>query len=282
MKRWRLMLAGIVALPLLASCAQLPAGADGDLTNNWANFGEPVSYEPKVGTCLSSISRIVTAHQEPSLIVDCAKLHAAQIVGVGQYPAEGSSPALDAANYAACDGFATTFLKEDWRNGAFHLLVSQPRSASAANGARWWQCLVVGETLDSKGDTPFQGDLAAGIPATMRFGCQTATSKDGFIENIKNVSCAIQHHAEYAGSMVFPVGTPFPTSDNQWERIHEGCQTVVGKFVGVSPQQTGIYSDVIVSEKEWSDRRDVRCFAWFSGKSMVGSAKGTKGKGVPW
>jgi hypothetical protein len=283
MPHWRLALASLITLPLLTSCAELPAGADGDLTNGWAALPAATQYEPKVGACLTEVSAVVTSHQAQSAVVDCGKTHGGQIVAAGENPAEGSSPEADTAHLVSCDKQATSFLKEDWRNGMLELRLIKPRSATAPDGARWWACIIVAIDRDlSRNLIPLEGDLAAGIPAKLRYSCQTAVSNGDSVKEIKNVDCAVPHHAEYAGSVVLPAGTPYPASAIQWDRIHGACAQSVAEFTGASRSQVSVYSSLIHGAKDWPDWRDVRCFAYFNDKTMTGSAKGTQGAGVPW
>jgi hypothetical protein len=289
MVRWFARLVSVVALGALATgCASLPAVGDGDLRNDWAALPAPVGYEPKVGSCLllaAASSKKVDRLRDK--VVSCDQEHHYQVVIVGQFGPEGSTPTALDTIYQQCDAAATKFIGENWRNGTLEIRAAQPESATAEFGARWWECMVLRETpyfSNAAVNQPLmRTDLAAGIPADLRFGCQRASEKDDEIVGISAVDCATPHEAEYAGAATLPVGTPFPSSEQQWRTLHDACDRVVATFVGVSLRNVrGTYTEVMRSEATWPQWRDVRCHLFFGSKTMVGSAKGTQGKGVPW
>jgi hypothetical protein len=294
--RLRTALAGVVwtavMLAAVPGCsATPPPGTDGDLAGGWATLKDPVPYEPKVGSCIARKERsgTDTASRHLDTIVPCDQPHDVQVVGGGKFEGD-ATPAAIAALDAQCDKLADSFLKEDWRNGRLNMTVVRAASAAQPGGARWWECALSAYTIDVRGGsltsenfTMLDADLAPGIPDSMRHGCQHASLMGGVVNEIYPVDCKVPHQAEYAGSVVMPVGTAYPVTEKQWDVLHNACNDVVARFVGVSPS-SGLYfySDPMRKGADWSRHRDVRCYAFFGTKTMIGSAKGTGGKGVPW
>ncbi|MEU8007439.1 septum formation family protein [Catellatospora sp. NPDC049111] len=232
-------------------------------------------YVTEIGSCLDVPYGQPYAVRTPALMRDCDDRHDAQIVGGGAFDAAGVTDEVLAAAYATCDGMARAFLKEDWRNGRLEIKVERPSPAAARSGERWWECLLIGDPFKK-----LESTLAHGLPADVRFTCaQVLGSGDDLA--LSDVDCATPHEAEFAGAVVMPVGTPFPRVRGPYP-IRDACRKVVAAFVGVRTEQVTVHSQLMRSWEAWPGLRDVRCYAYFAPKKMTGSAKNTKGVGVPW
>lgn len=266
---------------LLGGCSAETPNANQPSASAAASPSPPAKYVSKVGNCLNTSGATNDVDYDRSPMRKCEEQFSALVVGTGTFGPQGAS--IDAMNaaYLECDTMVRTFLKEDWRNGRLKIKIERPASATEPSGERWWECTLQEEGSGSLFNTGTS--FAAGIPAGMRYGCQQAVGT-GRDVRLAAVECSMPHEAEYAGSVVMPVGTPYPKTDELWERsgIVAACEKVVGVYVGVSPNNVGLYGMPISSEGAWPARRDVRCYAYFGTKTMTTSAKGTKGKGVPW
>ncbi|GHJ43959.1 hypothetical protein Cs7R123_13010 [Catellatospora sp. TT07R-123] len=285
MARRRLATITFATMLLAAGCTPaLPPSLDGDLGNNWAAVAAPEPYQPKVGTCLH-VSGDYTAAAKNRLddtVVACTERHEVQIAGVGDLGPDGATDAAETKAYRDCDAMATGFLHEDWRNGRLEIRVVHGLTARDGDGSRWWECVLLAQDEFYIATTSTE-DMSGGIPRSLRRGCQTTKQTGDQIFGVVAVDCAKPHNAEYAGAMVFPAGTQFPSNDRTWNVIHEGCRAVVAKFVGVSQNQVrNLYSSPMRDKKAWPELRDVRCYVYVYPKTMTKSAKGTHGKGVPW
>ncbi|MDI1462698.1 septum formation family protein [Catellatospora sp. KI3] len=279
----RLALFASAALMFAAGCSSTSSG-DSQAGGSPSPSGA-AAYQPKAGVCLKVLGDIERVTQERHLdkVVDCTAPHSLQIVGGGELGSDGASTeAMDKA-YAECDGMARKFLGgADWRGGRLDIKVVYAKT-TPPGATRWWECDLVPYNDYTRPASTSQ-DLSGGIPATLRYGCQTANENENDeIVDIQEVACSTPHHAEYAGAVVLPAGTEYPSSEASWEPIHDACNDVVAKFVGLpkTSSKLSYYSDLMRGESDWAKRRDVRCFVYFWPKKMTGSAKG-KGKNVPW
>ncbi|GHJ42798.1 hypothetical protein Cs7R123_01400 [Catellatospora sp. TT07R-123] len=285
MARRRLLISCATVLLAAGCSAPLPKGADGDLGNNWPAVAAPKPYEPKVGTCLDVSGDLDAAAKDrlQDEAVSCTERHDVQVAGAGTLGPDGATNEELTKDYRECDKMARAFLHEDWRNGRLEIRVVHAKTAKEADGARWWECVLVPQTGGDYGSaTPTTLDLAGGIPKDLRLGCQTVKATTSEITDTTEVDCAKPHHAEYAGAIVFPVGTRFPESDASWRVIHNGCRTLVAKYVGTAESKVWFYSSPMRNKDAWSGLRDVRCYVYTYPKTTTGSAKGRHGKGMPW
>ncbi|GHJ48337.1 hypothetical protein Cs7R123_56790 [Catellatospora sp. TT07R-123] len=278
----RLALLASATILLAAGCSSAPSSDAGPATPSASAAAE--TYEPKAGSCLKVLGDLDKPAQDRQAdkVVSCTESHDLQIVGAGTLDQGPTTDAMDKA-YQDCDGMARRFLHEDWRNGKLEIGVFHTKSASRSDGVRWWECaLIPYYAYDSPNST--DQDLSGGIPAKLRYGCQTLNEVNGKLADIHDVACSTPHQAEYTGAIVMPVGTKYPTDAASWKSIHTRCRAVVAAYVGVSKSypDMDIYSEPLRTRDDWAKRRDVRCFIYLWPKKMTGSAKGTHGKGVPW
>ncbi|MBV1852773.1 septum formation family protein [Catellatospora tritici] len=281
----RLALIAGAALMFAAGCSSPSAPGDNQADGS-PSPSAAAAYEPKVGNCLNVIGgdiEKVAQDREADKVVACTESHDLQIAGVGTLGSGIVSVEDVDKAYLECDKMARKFLGEDWRNGKLEIQVVHDKSANSSDGPRWWECdLIPYHALGSPAST--DQDMSGKIPAKLRYTCQTMTEANNEIVDIHDVACSTAHQAEYAGAVVMPVGTKYPADEATWKPVHNSCAAVVAAYVGVSKSSSKLYyyGDVMRGESDWSKRRDVRCFVYFWPKNMTGSAKGTKGKGVPW
>jgi hypothetical protein len=212
------------------------------------------------------------------------------VVGAGHFAPAGATPAAIVAVNRQCDQLAATFLKEDWRNGFFDLTVVHAESAAKPDGARWWECVLSSYVEHNDvGNFPTREfrmldfDLASGIPPALRHGCRYGEYDRGIIKYSYPVDCAAPHFAEYVGSVQLPADMPFPKSKGHWDVIHEACAPLLAGFVGANPPNVRHHYDVLMRDEiGWDTMKDIQCFVFTGPRTMVGSARGTRGVGVPW
>lgn len=288
----RKFLAGAVLVLALAGCTPtLPSSVDQNLTDDWsAPFPAVVGYVPSAGVCIPSATRVAVGYRS-DVFVDCSVNHMAETSYVGEFPAtakpESKDPADIAAALAKCDVETNAYLGgRPWWDGRLRLQVTTPSSAAWAGGARWFRCdlIQIGSVFDTGNWIMRTGSLHTDFPADLKIGCSQAKEKNKEIDTMPEVPCAAAHNSEYAGSYRDDFNTPYPKSIAQWNRIHSRCQTVVAKYVGVTPAKAayfGLISSPTTTE-EWAQGDHlVHCAIWFDKKTTKGSAKGTKGKGLP-
>ncbi|WP_326559436.1 septum formation family protein [Micromonospora sp. NBC_01796] len=294
MRRWltAVALGGMAAL-VLSGCA-LPEGVDGDLTDDWATIGAPVSFTPPAGTCHPRPVDVgyLSSYQP----VDCGQLHDAETVHVGTFsgadadrtspPAEGS-PSMRAAR-GECDGKANEFVGGDWRGGRLSVSVVPPSSYAWEGGARWFRCDlvetggldnpdVVSRYLSLKGALTTQHGLA--------YGCFTPKLVKDDIDQMQPVACTAKHNSEFAGIWTAP-DVPYDAFRKDDARTEKGCMGVIATFTKVPNNSDLKYRTGWIfyypSEADWdAGNRGVQCFLWIDGRSLTRSLKGAGPGALP-
>lgn len=294
--RWRAALAiGATTLLPLAGCA-LPDGVDGDLTDEWGALAEPAGFVPVVGTCHAEAYRnegTLDAYQP----VECAGEHVTEIVHVGEFSGDVTSPPEPASDqwrdaFGECEDGAADYLGADYRYARLWLGVVVPSPKAWNGGARWFRCDVLEFDDVILPDATRTGSLAGALAdesGDLRLGCfEVVTAEnDTQIERMDGVGCDEPHHAEFVGVWLAPDGDYLDGDDPDLaDQVHEGCREVVAEFVDVPvdgdlPFRTGTIADW-VDEEDWNNGdRGFRCYLWLNGDEINESLRGDGPDALP-
>ncbi|MEU8081539.1 septum formation family protein [Catellatospora citrea] len=282
------MLAALLTNLALAGCgASLPAEVDTELTDDWVKVADVEGWVPEAGVCLGAAPKDTGRYTD--FVVDCAKTHYAEVVHVGEFAGLTAEPGPkdNAAALAECDKQSTTYLGRPWGDARLELTLAVPTPAAWDGGARWFRCDVteVSSVFDEMNWVQREGSLKGAVPAALVVGCTHTQDKGETIVKMPEVPCAQAHNSEFVGFYRAGMTTAYPVSERQWNVIHDRCQELAAKFIGVSTSaadRIGVISSPHGSESWAAGDRVVRCSVWFSGgKTMKKSVKGSKGKGVP-
>jgi Septum formation len=293
MRRWAAALTVLGALVALSGCAGLPAGVDGNLTDNWPAMPEAKIAVPVAGACYTNrFTRVWIGDFTP---VSCAESHFVETVFVGTFtgadaarssPPTSDSPAMPAI-FAQCQKGANDYLGGDWHTAILDLGVVVPSNAAWNGGARWFRCDVTrlsdpfATSIVDHGSV--KGDLSGA--RTGAYGCLATTEeKDRTITDAKPIDCAQPHAAEFAGLFTAP-DVPYPTDKTARDHLLEaGCHAVVATFLGYGSVSEWRNASVGWWAMGWDPDqwklgdRTTQCFAYAyttSGK-FVGSVKGIR------
>ncbi|MDI1465106.1 septum formation family protein [Catellatospora sp. KI3] len=294
MRRWIAAGTAMCALlaPALAGCSASVAGTDGKLTDDWSALPEAQVFTPGAEVCHPKTyeqTGRATAYQP----VDCTQPHFGETVYVGTLtgaatelaaPPEPNTAAVAAA-YAECDERATAYVGRQWRDGRLTLDLTLPSAAAWQGGARWYRCelneltTVTGDADWVERKSSLRGDLAGDV----LLGCFVETGTSG-VDKMEAADCAKSHNAEYVGSFAATRSRAYPAADKDWDYFHDNCRKVIATYVGITQSATTRYGVISwpYSRATWAGGdRGVRCYLWLEQKKMTGSAKDTKGKGIP-
>jgi len=292
--RSRRLLAVLVATLALAGCGGgLPAGVDGNLTNDWSAMPLPRVVVPVAGACYPE--PYTTVWTGDFYTVDCAQTHNTETAYVGTFggvdgqratPPTLGSPALRTA-YDGCQQGASAYLGGDWHSELVSLRLTRPSDHAWTGGARWYRCELIhwaslfSSAIVDRGS--LKGDLTGARSAA--YGCLATTADPkGHIITGKSADCAAPHQAEYAGLYTAP-DTPYPSDPAAEDKLEsDGCRRVVANYLGF--QDPGQWTGTSVgwwpfsfSEDQWNlGDRTIPCFAYAYTKSgaIVGSVKGIR------
>jgi len=291
---------GVLAAALLlfaAGCGNA-TGVDGDLINGWQAMPPPAGFVPQADTChLASFAEIGarSTYEE----VDCKIKHRTETVFVGTYPspaADASSPPAEGSAgsrqaYRVCDTKTSEYLGAPWRTGRFWIGVTHPSSAAWTGGARWFRCevLEISSIEDDGGLVLRLGSLrdALAEPATdLLLTCYAIRLDEaGAISTMPAAPCTAKHNAEFVG--VWDAGNlTYPSKDDEWEKFHDGCRTLIASYVKVPKDADLQYRAGVVSlpggEDVWAlGDHAVRCYLWLDGGELTSTLKGKGTKGMP-
>ncbi len=278
----------ISAALMLNACSLLPGNGIG---SNWPAMPEATQFTPEQGVCHERASSNSAAGSY--VPVPCSKAHMAETIFVGQLPAETAalktSPQPESPDaspaWAACSKEVSNFFGRNWLDYRLRLYVYWPSTTGWKGGARWLRCDVVvpRDMANWDSDEVSQdGPFKKGAMDSLALGCfdlQETTSRDSLIAS----PCAVSHNTEYAGSVNLPKDTKYPTTDAEWDVIYDHCFGAIAEFVGVriANLTTGAYA--VPEETTWQGGGEnaVRCYLWLDDRKMTGSAKGTRGVGIP-
>jgi hypothetical protein len=291
--RARRLLAVLVATLALAGCGGgLPAGVDGNLTNDWSAMPLPKVAVPVAGVCyVQPYTSVWIGDFDP---VDCAQSHHTETAYVGTFggtdgqrstPPTLGSPALRTA-YDGCQQGASAYLGGDWHTELVTLRLTRPSDNAWTGGARWYRCDLIHWATLFTGTIADRGSLKGDLTGarTAALGCLTTTlDKDQSITEADPIDCGQPHQAEFAGLYTAP-DVPFPSDKTTRESVLDRhCETVVGKFLGYPDGSGGNlavgYWVTGWGEDQWNlGDRTVECFAYAYTKSgkFVGSVKGIR------
>lgn len=295
-RRWVAAGAAVCALaaPMtLAGCSSPAPGVDGKLADDWAALPEAQVFVPGAEVCHEKAYE-QTGRATAYRPVDCETEHYGETVYVGELTgaaAEQAAPpepdaAVVAPAFAECDVRATAFVGRQWRDGRLTLDLTLPSAAAWQGGARWYRCELneLTTVTDDADWVKRSGSLRGELPAALLLGCFAETGKNGSVDTMPEIACAKSHNAEYVGTFMAAANRKYPTGGSEWDYFHDNCRKVMAGFIGVTASATSKYGVISwpYSRATWAGGdRGVRCYLWLETKKMTGSAKGTKGKGIP-
>ncbi|RKR91699.1 putative regulator of septum formation [Micromonospora pisi] len=295
MRRWlaAVALGGLTALTL-GGCA-LPAGVDGNLTDDWAAIGEPVAVVPAVGACHPRFVEVgfLSSYQP----VECAEQHDAETLYVGTFtgaeadratPPPDGSPAWRTAR-AECDTKVNEVVGGDWRAGRLTLSLIPPSNYAWSGGARWFRC-DVGEIdgLDNRDVVARTGSLKGAMSgaSALAYGCfNPKLDADGEILEMQPVNCTAKHNTEFAGIWNGP-DVSYDALLKDKGRIERGCLAAIASFAKVPNNGDMKYRSGWITyypgEAEWdAGNRGVHCFLWLDKRQVTRSLRGAGSGGLP-
>jgi hypothetical protein len=272
----------MLAVLLTAGCSTaLPAGVDGELTDDWPAPGPAAPFRPAAGECHEALAETATADGHRP--VGCAELHVAETYHVGAaapadvVPAAGSPQAV--AAYRECSRTAADFLGGSPRTARVAVHVVWPTRAGWAGGARWFRCDLGTAELDGQGGTSRTGSLAGELagPSPLRLSCFDPAVDDGTVTTMRAVPCASAHRAEFAGLWRAP-DVAYAELEAGIERSAAGCRSVIARFARLPDDADMQYRSGWISynptRTEWlSGERQVRCFLYFAQRTVTRSLK---------
>jgi hypothetical protein len=296
--RWvaLLVVSGLVAV--LAGCTgdRPPTELDGDLTDEWGGFADPVGFVPSAQVCHPD-PFTTTAPLAGYRPVDCAEPHVVETVHVGRFGESASErdtpPAPDSAAhrraYRECEDRAEDYLGAGFRQGRLWLGVAVPPEPGWEGGARWFRCDVM--EVESVYGEPVQreGSLAGKLaddPA-LRLGCYTVEVADGAVERMSPVGCDQPHQAEFVGAWPAPGGDyPDPADDDAEAEVYAGCRERVAEFVSLPADGDLVYRTGTIAD--WMSRQDweagdraFRCYLWLPDEELTESLRDAGAEALP-
>ena len=273
MRRWA---AALFCTFLLAGCASLPHGVDGDLTNGWRPLPAARQFRPASNTCHEKLQE--TAPADTYAPLPCTQSHLAETIAVGDLTGTsamtGSAGARGQA-FKECTRQADAFLGADWRTGWLIMQPVLPSKDGWTGGARWYRCdlaetsPVDGAVTDRTGS--LKGALHAG--SALRIGCANASLSGEQVTEMHPVACSTGHTAEFAGLWETSAATAASLTTAVLEK---GCGTTIAKFTGI-PDDDTVHNRVgwlgfPPDDTSWgTGDHAVRCFLWLNGEKMTGS-----------
>jgi hypothetical protein len=280
-RRW---LAALAVLALAGCSAQA-----GDLTSGWPVLGAATPFKPAVGACHETLDGAGPAGTYEPVV--CSELHVSETFFVGTapdapvVPSEGSAPAKQA--YATCAAKATGFLGGQWRSARIAVHLIWPSRAGWEGGARWFRCDVTEADLDTQDDASRTGSLAGALKggSPLLLGCFNPKVDNDDVSTMRPVACTTRHRAEFAGLWTAPeISYAAQTKDRT--RTAAGCRSAIAEYTGVPDDSDMQYRSGWISynptRAEWQrGERRVRCFLWFSDRTLTRSLKDAGPKVLP-
>jgi hypothetical protein len=275
MRRW---LAAALGVVLLAGCASLPEGVDGDLIDGWALPPPAVQWRPLDGRCFDE--QPDTVGPTTYAPFDCAQEHVAETYWVGDLtgPAAAPSSTRDRAlpvAYLECSRRANDFAGGPWRASRLAITAVLPDRPGWSGGARWFRCDI--NELDTEGKLfARSGSLSHALAGAsdLRLGCFNPTVSGPHVRTMAAVDCTRPHHAEFAGLWNAP---PIAiTKLDTTPAFARGCLSVIARYTGVPADGMVKYRTGWLgfpgTEAAWdAGDRSVQCFLWLDDETLVGS-----------
>lgn len=289
MRRLTVLVVAVLLAGVAACTGAPPYGADGNLTDDWALPPAATPFRPAAGECHEAVA--VSVGLDDHRPVGCDELHVAETFHVGDAPdaavppAAGSAPAR--AAYRECSDAASGFLGGPWREARLGVRVAWPARAAWSGGARWFRCDLVQADLDGGGDSSRTGSLAGELTgdSPLRLGCFRATVNAEAVRTMTPTPCTAKHSAEFVGLWTAPDGG-YAKQTADRTRTAAGCRSAIADYTGVPDDSDVQYRVGWISynpsRTEWQHgERRVRCFLWFSDRTLTRSLKGAGPAALP-
>jgi hypothetical protein len=286
-RRWPAIAIALVTALVTAGCSAETGG--GDITSSWPMIAAASPFEPATGTCHETLE--TTGSAGTYLPMSCAELHVSETFRVAAAqdapvaPSAGSAPARQA--YAECAEHATTFLGGPWRDARLAVHVIWPSRQGWSGGARWFRCDLTETDLDAQHDKSRTGSLAGELKGTsaLLLGCFTAKVSADDVRTMTAVGCTVKHTAEYVGTWTAP-DIPYAEQTSDRTRTAVGCRSVIAGYTGVPDDADIQFRSGWISYNptriQWQQgERRVRCFLWFSDRTLTRSLKGAGPSALP-
>jgi hypothetical protein len=253
---------------------------------------EAKQFVPEQGACHPSAARdSLPASYTPVL---CTKSHVAETFYVGELTGpmaelKKAPSSDDDASWPAwhqCGKAAADKIGRNWLDYRLRLYVYWPSAAAWAAGARWLRCdLVVPRDMarwaggEISQEQPFSDKVLEGL----LLGCFELQEITSGPDSLVTSPCDVPHNAEYGGSVEMPKGTKYPSTEAEWNDVYDHCFGVIAEFVGVRYSALTVGAFAVAEDSTWAEdgTNSVRCYLWLNQRKMTGSAKGTRGVGIP-
>ena len=231
MKRWSAALAAL-SVVVLAGCAR-PAGADGNLVDDWPAHGRAVAAPPPAGACHIAPSGFAQNLTSKTLVQvgACTDPHSSETIFIGAFSGAladaGSPPAPDELDgaYGECDRAAKEFLGDDWHNGRLVLLVFAPTPDQWRGDGRFFRCDLTEVRSDAgrivERPSTLKDALRGDRPLAHGCGTSIGRGTEGGWEDLRVVPCSTAHDLEYAGFITVS------------ERAYPEGRSAIGSSIGV-------------------------------------------------
>jgi hypothetical protein len=280
LRRWLAASVAVVAVVSAAGCTASRGG--GDVTDGWPMITAAHPFKPAAGTCHETLE--ATGSVDTYQPVDCKELHVSETFHIGTAqnapvaPSAGSAPARQA--YAECAAKAVDYLGGPWRGARIAVHLIWPSRKGWSGGTRWFRCDVTETDLDGQDDASRTGSLAGALAgdSPLKLGCFNPKVAEDAVNTMTPVACTAKHKAEYVGLWTAP-DIPYAEQSKDRTRTAAGCRSVIAKYADLPDDADMQYRSGWISynpsRAEWQlGERRVRCFLWFSDRTLTRSLKG--------
>lgn len=262
---WVVVAACALALGTLTACTtSLPAGVDGQLTDDWPAMAAAVTQTPVAGVCYSE--QLQESWTGGYVGVACTTSHWTETAYVGTFtgataarsvpPLAGSADLV--TTYADCQAKSKDYLGGDWHTGYVWLSLTLPNSKAWKGGARWYRCELSTyshdlDTQSIQSKISLKGDLSGA--RTQAKTCRiVAVTSAGVFTKEDGVDCSAPHNGEFVGTWTAPAG-PYPTSQSaRFKMIGNGCVSLETSFLGINPDHSRYFVEYYndFTEEQWN------------------------------
>ena len=287
MRRWFTVMAASALLAGAGACSDPPATQD--LTDRWSLPPPATMFRPATGVCHETLP--ATGSIDDYRPIRCRELHVAETYHVGTGPDDPVAPSDGSAGsraaYRECSAAAADFLGGPWRKARIGVHVTWPSREAWAGGARWFRCDVTQSDLDGMSDTGRTASLKGALkgPSPLRLGCFNPTVDSDDVRTMTPVPCIRKHQAEFVGLWTGP-DIPYAQQRQDRTRSAAGCRSAIAAYTGVPDDGDVQYRTGWISfnptKTEWLlGERRVRCFLWFSDRTLTRSLKNAGPSALP-